>query len=85
VHWKASAKRGQLVTKVYQVERSQEVYVIVDASRLSAREAKVERESERPFSTTLERRGVRFALPDPARLTAQLVAQHAEVKARQLL
>jgi uncharacterized protein (DUF58 family) len=37
VHWKASAKRGQLVTKVHQVERTHEVYVIVDASRLSGR------------------------------------------------
>ena len=37
IHWKASAKRGHLVTKVFQVERTQEVYVIVDASRLSAR------------------------------------------------
>jgi len=37
VHWKASGKRGHLVTKVHQVERSHEVYVLVDASRLSAR------------------------------------------------
>lgn len=37
VHWKASAKRGHPVTKVYQIERTQEVYVIIDASRLSAR------------------------------------------------
>ncbi len=39
IHWKASAKRGHPVTKVYQVERTQEVYVIIDASRLSARRA----------------------------------------------
>jgi len=38
VHWKASAKRKHLVTKIHQVERSHEVYVVVDASRLSARE-----------------------------------------------
>jgi uncharacterized protein (DUF58 family) len=38
IHWKASAKRGRPVTKVFQVERTQEVYVIVDASRLTARE-----------------------------------------------
>jgi uncharacterized protein (DUF58 family) len=37
IHWKASAKRGHLVTKLHQIERSHEVYVIVDASRLSAR------------------------------------------------
>jgi uncharacterized protein (DUF58 family) len=38
VHWKASAKRRHLVTKIHQIERSHEVYVAVDASRLSARE-----------------------------------------------
>lgn len=38
VHWKASAKRRHLVTKIHQVERSHEVYVVVDASRLSGRE-----------------------------------------------
>jgi uncharacterized protein (DUF58 family) len=37
VHWKATAKRSHPVTKVYQIERTQEVYVIIDASRLSAR------------------------------------------------
>lgn len=37
IHWKATAKRGQPVTKVFQLEKTQEVYVIIDASRLSAR------------------------------------------------
>lgn len=37
IHWKATAKRGQLVTKEFQIERTQEVYVVIDASRLSAR------------------------------------------------
>jgi uncharacterized protein (DUF58 family) len=37
IHWRATAKRGQLVTKEFQIERTQEVYVIIDASRLSAR------------------------------------------------
>ncbi len=44
IHWKASAKRGHPVTKVFQVERTQEVYVIVDASRLTARELKMKNE-----------------------------------------
>jgi len=39
IHWKATAKRGHPVTKVFQIERTQEVYVILDASRLSARVA----------------------------------------------
>lgn len=37
IHWKATAKRGHPVTKIFQIERTQEVYVIVDASRLTAR------------------------------------------------
>ena len=39
IHWKATAKRGHPVTKVFQIERTQEIYVILDASRLSARKA----------------------------------------------
>jgi uncharacterized protein (DUF58 family) len=37
IHWKATARRGHPITKVYQVEKTQEIYVIIDASRLSAR------------------------------------------------
>lgn len=37
IHWKATAKRGRPVTKVFQVERTQELYVILDNSRLSGR------------------------------------------------
>lgn len=37
IHWRATAKRGHPVTKIFQVERTQEVYVLVDASRLSGR------------------------------------------------
>lgn len=37
IHWKATARRGHPITKTYQVERTQEVYVIIDTSRLSAR------------------------------------------------
>jgi len=52
IHWKASAKRGHPVTKVFQVERTQEVYVIVDASRLTAREIEMPDGSR---TTALER------------------------------
>ena len=38
IHWKATAKRGHPVTKIFQIERTQEVYVVIDASRLSARQ-----------------------------------------------
>ena len=37
VHWKATAKRGRPITKVYQIERTQEVYVVLDSSRLAGR------------------------------------------------
>lgn len=37
VHWKATAKRGKPITKIYQIERTQEVYVVIDDSRLSAK------------------------------------------------
>lgn len=39
IHWKATAKRGRPITKLYQLERTQEVYVLLDYSRLSARPA----------------------------------------------
>jgi uncharacterized protein (DUF58 family) len=37
IHWKATAKRGKPVTKVFQIERTQEVYALIDCSRLTAR------------------------------------------------
>ncbi len=42
IHWKATAKRGRPVTKVFQIERTQEVYVVIDASRLSSRAAETD-------------------------------------------
>lgn len=37
IHWKATAKRGHPVTKVFQAERTQEIHVVIDMSRLSGR------------------------------------------------
>lgn len=37
IHWKATAKRGRPITKLFQIERTQEVYLIIDTSRLCAR------------------------------------------------
>jgi uncharacterized protein (DUF58 family) len=42
IHWKATARRRVPVTKVYQVERTQEVYVLMDVSRLSGRAVRTE-------------------------------------------
>lgn len=41
IDWKATARRQSPVTRTYQIERTQEVYVVVDHSRLSAREIRV--------------------------------------------
>ena len=43
IHWKATARRRKPITRVYQIERTQEVYIVLDNSRLSARLA--------PFTT----------------------------------
>ena len=37
IDWKATARRRHPITRTYQVEHSQEIYVILDASRLSTR------------------------------------------------
>ncbi len=37
IHWKATAKRAQPITKVYQIERTREIYIFLDRSRLSNR------------------------------------------------
>lgn len=36
IHWKVTARRARPVTKLYQIERTQEVYVVIDTSRMSA-------------------------------------------------
>jgi uncharacterized protein (DUF58 family) len=51
IHWKATARRGKPITKVFQIEKTQEVYVVIDASRLSARKSNESVEAE----STLER------------------------------
>lgn len=68
IHWKATARRGHPITKVFQVERTQEIYVIIDASRLSARPVGDETALERAIAASLvvgaaaERRGDLFGL-----------------------
>ncbi|MFH1147534.1 MAG: DUF58 domain-containing protein [Pseudomonadota bacterium] len=37
IYWKTTAKRGRPVTKLFQIERTQEVYLVIDGSRLSAK------------------------------------------------
>ncbi len=51
IHWKATAKRGKPITKVFQTERTQEIYVVIDASRLAGR--RIERDGT--VQTVLDR------------------------------
>ena len=56
IHWKATAKRGRPVTKVFQIERTREIYVVIDSSRLSGRKVEsgklsVESRNVSPLST----------------------------------
>ncbi len=53
IHWRGTAKRGALVTKQYQIERTQEIYVVIDASRLSARDSGGQSVLERYISAAL--------------------------------
>ncbi|MBZ5601356.1 MAG: DUF58 domain-containing protein, partial [Acidobacteriia bacterium] len=68
IHWKATARRGHPITKVFQVERTQEIYVVIDASRLSARPMGEESALERAIVAGLvvgaaaERRGDLFGI-----------------------
>ncbi len=39
IDWKATARRRHPVTRVFQVEQAQEIYVVLDSSRLSTRSA----------------------------------------------
>lgn len=72
IQWKATAKRGRPITKVFQAERTQEIYVVIDQSRLSAREVThegvVQTALERSITAALvlllaaEHQGDRFGL-----------------------
>jgi uncharacterized protein (DUF58 family) len=55
IHWKATARRGRPISKVFQLERTQEVYVVVDASRLSGRTVELGGGEGMETVTTLER------------------------------
>ena len=39
IHWKATARRGHPITRQYRVERTQEIYAVLDCSRLTGRGA----------------------------------------------
>lgn len=65
IHWKATAKRGRPVTKVFQIEKTQEVYVLIDASRLSARDSRFQVQDSK-FAT-------RGRLPDALNVESEIL------------
>lgn len=68
VDWKATARRGKPVTRVFRVERTQEIYVLIDAARLSGRVVDGQTMLERYLTAglilgdTAQRDGDRFGL-----------------------
>lgn len=54
IHWKAAAKRHKPITKVFQVEKSQEVYIAIDSSRLSGRALGTPTKPTKPGTTNHE-------------------------------
>ena len=64
IHWKATARRGFPAVKHYQVEHAQEVYAVIDFSRLAAREGMLDSYVEAALHLALvaERQGDRFGL-----------------------
>jgi uncharacterized protein (DUF58 family) len=64
VSWKATARRGWPVVKLYRIENAQEVYAVIDSSRLSMREGIIEKYVEAALHLALvaERQGDRFGL-----------------------
>jgi uncharacterized protein (DUF58 family) len=64
IHWKATARRGFPAVKLYRMEHAQEVYAVIDSSRLSMREGVLESYVEAALHLALvaERHGDRFGL-----------------------
>jgi uncharacterized protein (DUF58 family) len=64
IHWKATARRGFPVIKLYRVEQAQEVYAVIDHSRLSAREGILDSYVDAALHLALvaERAGDKFGL-----------------------
>ena len=64
IHWKATARRAFPIVKLYRVEHAQEVYAVIDASRLSMREGILDSYVDAALHLALvaERQGDRFGL-----------------------
>ncbi|MBS1854051.1 MAG: DUF58 domain-containing protein [Acidobacteria bacterium] len=75
VHWKATARRAFPMVKQYSIEHAQEVYAVIDASRLSARAGILDRYVDAALHLALiaERQHDRFGLVTFADRTGSLV------------
>jgi len=64
IDWKATARRARPITRVFQIERTQEVYAVIDTSRLSARGSTLDRFVSAALALGLaaERQGDLFGL-----------------------
>ena len=64
IHWKATARRAFPIVKLYRVEHAQEVYAVIDHSRLSARSGILDSyvEAALHLAIAVERQGDRFGL-----------------------
>ena len=75
IHWKATARRGYPVVKLHRVEHAQEVYTVIDASRLSARAGVLENYVNTALHLALaaQKQGDRFGLAAFSDRTHQFV------------
>jgi uncharacterized protein (DUF58 family) len=75
VHWKATARRAFPMVKQYSIEHAQEVYAVIDASRLSVRDGILDRYVDAALHLALvaDRQHDRFGLVTFADRTGSLV------------
>ncbi|HET8824318.1 MAG TPA: DUF58 domain-containing protein [Terriglobales bacterium] len=75
IYWKATARRGSPIVKVFQVERTQDIYAVVDTSFRSARGGRLERflNGALMLALTAEKEGDNFGLVTFDRQVARFV------------
>ena len=79
ISWTATARRGKLVTRQFTVERSQQVWMVIDAGRLSRTAFELKRDNQQFVSETAAERESRHLLTvtqlDQATTAATMLAQ----------
>ncbi|QMV19308.1 DUF58 domain-containing protein [Granulicella sp. 5B5] len=79
ISWTATARRGKLVTRQFTVERSQQVWMVIDAGRLSRTAFELKRDSQQFVAETSTERESRHLLTvtqlDQATTAATMLAQ----------